>query len=1066
MFLVFKGGNQMNPNENKPSEKNRNKGLAIVIRVMIWLIIIGVTSGFFVLGFGAGYMAYLVKDDKIRSEAFIREKLSENNLTSFAYFRDGTTIQLRSDEDRRPVKLSEVPEDLINAFFAIEDNAFREHQGINLKAFTRAVLQRITDSDVQTGGSTITQQLARNVFLSLDKEDSRKAKEIFLSLRLERILSKDQILTAYLNEIPFGQGANGYNLYGVQAAAKGMFDLPVSEINLPQAAFLAGLPQRPSDYSSFRQGKFYEEGFEKAKKRQELVLRRMLEENKISQQQYDEALAFDIKASLRKPEARAYNEYPFLMIEIERQAAEALLMVQNPELTPKDLRDPKNAALIEGARKQILSNGYKIQTTIDKNVYDIMRGIASNPKNFTPDDVRNALEQVGAVMIDNKTGAILGLMEGRDFSVEQLNHATQAIRQPGSAMKPIAAYAPAIEKGYIQPGGVIDDAPIMLPDGTKGVHLPKNWNNKYSGLMTARHALNQSFNIPAIKLFLQIGIKEAWGYTRQMGITTLVESDDYAQTGVIGGLAYGTSVAELAGAYTTFANGGIYRGVYMIESIRDTNNEIIYEYKQEPEIVFSEQTAYLVTDMLKTVVTDGTAKSIKSQLKNFNAYEIAGKTGTTSENTDVWFVGYTPDITLGVWVGYDLQKNKLTRSGAGRAKEIWAKTLNEVFAQKPEISPKGNKFTRPPGIISGQVCNTSGKLPTELCRESGRVITDIFNKEDYPTEEDDALVKASIVSFEGKTYLAQENTPADMTEQKVLFKRPLPGDPFPYDLAAIEAVPESKREPLSYYIPQDADLELPKETDPRQDDGSSPAPPSGLILSKQDSIITISFTPSPSPDVVGYRLYRSEGGGSFTLVNGNVVLQQQDKLFTDSVNPDGRYAYYIRAVDVAGNESAQSQITASNGAYVPPGNSGDFLFPGLFPGGTGNPDGNEDGGTNGGTGEPATGTDPERSDEINANTDDNTGQKDKAPSTPSGFSVNGTPMGVELRWSANPNGENVEKYNIYYSTSENGSYERIGTTNITRFNYLSVPSEGWYRITAVNKQGESKPTKSLEYKME
>ena len=238
------------------------------------------------------------------------------------------------------------------------------------------------------------------------------------------------------------------------------------------------------------------------------------------------------------------------MLEVERQAAELLVLKQNPELTKEDLKKKENAALIEDARGQLLRSGYKVKTTIDKKVYNLMHEIAEDPENFTPDHPVKGVEQIASVMMDQKTGAILGMIEGRDFHIEQMNFATQMTRQPGSAMKPIGAYLPAIDQGLIQPASVLDDSPIILKNGGGGYHIPKNSNNRYSGLVTARQAFNNSYNIPALKIFLnKVTIKESWEFARSLGITTLVKEDDEAQTGVIGGLKYGVSVEELTNAY-------------------------------------------------------------------------------------------------------------------------------------------------------------------------------------------------------------------------------------------------------------------------------------------------------------------------------------------------------------------------------------------------------------------------------------------------------------------------------------------------------------------------------------
>lgn len=310
------------PRKRKVLNVFKKIGVALFMTLK-WFIILLIVCGFIGGGAAIGYVASLVKDDEVRDINAMMEMMESNSQTGFIYFNDGTIIgQLRTEEDRRMAKLEEIPQIVIDATIAIEDNRFKEHFGVDVKALSRAVMQKVLNKPVQTGGSTITQQLARRVFLTLDREESRKAKEIFLSLRLERVMTKDQILLAYLNKIPYGTGSTGYNLYGVKAAAKGIFNVnELNELNIAQAAFLAGLPQQPSVFSSFTsKGTFDEKGFTKATDRQRLVLRRMLEEEKINEAQYEEALRFDLVASLAEPGQKAYNTYPYLMMETERQA--------------------------------------------------------------------------------------------------------------------------------------------------------------------------------------------------------------------------------------------------------------------------------------------------------------------------------------------------------------------------------------------------------------------------------------------------------------------------------------------------------------------------------------------------------------------------------------------------------------------------------------------------------------------------------------------------------------------------------------------------------------------------
>jgi len=1027
----------MTNTKQPPSEPSRKgEGFKTAGKIagftVLWLILFGVLAGLAAAGAVAGYVASLVHDDPVRDRSFIEERINENAITGFVYFNDGAPIgQLRSEEDRRPVTYNQIPQIIIDAVVSIEDKNFFTHPGVDMNGLFRAVKQQLLNESVQTGGSTITQQLARRVFLNLDQTSSRKAKEIFLSMRLERFLTKPEILTAYLNKVPYGNGSNGYQVYGIKAAAKGIFGIEkLEQLNIAQAAYLAGVPQLPSLYSAFNgKGEFNEKNFKRAVARQKLVLSRMLDEDKITKAQYDEAIAFDLYRSLAKPSEKAYNTYPYLMLEVERQAAELLVLKQNPELKKEDLKKKENSALIEDARGQLLRGGYKITTTIDKKVYNLMHQIAENPDNFAPDHPVKGVEQIAAVMINHKTGAILGMIEGRDFHIEQMNFATQMVRQPGSAMKPIAAYLPAIEQGLIQPASILDDSPIILKNGGGGYHIPKNSNNRYSGLVTARQALNSSYNIPALKIFLdKVGIKESWKFVRSLGITTLVKEDDEAQTGVIGGLKYGTSVEELTNAFSAIANKGVFNDAYLIEEIRDSKNQTVYKHESDPKRVVSEQSAYLMTDMLRTVVTNGTATSLMSQFKNYKTIPIAGKTGTTQNYSDVWFQGFTPDVTLGVWAGYEKVIHTLSSDGHGRARSIWAKIMNEVSEAKPELFPT-KSFEKPDEIVSMTVSSVSGKLPTDLTRSAGRLVTDIFNRKFVPTESDDALVKVKYISYNGVNYLPQSETPEDLLRESVMVVRETPLDTLMEELKAkLVQVAAQNRRALSYYLPTDAAQSAPSKIDPRVEDGAVPSPPGHVTVETLNNLARITFTPSPQEDVAGYRLYRSVNGGPFQKVEASVPAGDDAK-FVNYISSKQSYTYYITAVDVSGNESVASEkVTSDGGIAVDP------SLPGL-------PDGN--GGTEEGS---------------------NGGNTSNVPSAPSGLSARGTDIGVTLSWNANPASEGVTQYQVWYSPSESDKYKLLGTTESTTFEYIAPLSSGWYRVTAVSSFGESSPTVAVEVK--
>ncbi|MBD3918106.1 transglycosylase domain-containing protein [Paenibacillus sp. PR3] len=1016
-----------------------------------WMFIFGLMIGLFAGGIAAGYVASLVKDEPVRPRALIEQKLDENSETGFVYFNDNVTPigQLRTQEDRRLVETKDIPQQVIDAVLATEDNNFYKHFGIDLKGTARAVLQKVLNKETQTGGSTLTQQIARRMFLSLDKTDSRKVKEIFLSIRMERFLTKDEILTAYLNKVPFGNSSSGYNLYGIKAAAKGIFNInDLNQLNIAQAAYLAGLPQRPSAYTAYTgKGEWNEKGLKLAIERQHNVLSYMLNKGRINQQQYNEAMQFDIRSSMAKPAKKAYSTFPYLMLESERQAAQILLMQENPDMTKEELA--ANPTLLEDARDQLQRGGYRVYTTIDKKVYNLMHEIGENPDNFAPDSKEKGIEQIAAMMIDHKTGAILGMLEGRDFYEEQMNFATQMTRQPGSTMKPIAAYLPALEKGLIQPAGVLDDSPIVLKDWQKGFHIPKNSNDRYLGLVTAREALNRSLNLPALKLFLnKVTIPNAWSFARSLGITTLQPEDDNAQTGVIGGLSKGVTVEEMTNAYGSIPNNGVFNDAYMISKITDATGKVIYEHKAQPKRVYSEQTAFLMTDMLRTVISDpnGTAHSLISKLKNYNKIPMAGKTGSTSDYGDVWFMGFTPDISLGVWAGYEKSIHTLSKDGRTRARSIWAMIMNAVTDAKPELFPT-KEWSKPDGIVRATVSSVSGKLPTDLTKQAGKLVTDWFNKKYLPKEADDALVSMAYIPYNKINYIPNEATPLDMVRQQVVVKREKPIDQLMAEIQkAQEALPADKRRPLSFFMPEDAKNDAPSTVDPRIDDGAAPSAPINVRLNTVSTTsANISFNANSEADVVGYRLYRADSPtASFKQIGTTILVGEQTVFKTDTAGGSG-YSYYITAVDVVGHESAPSRIVGANS--------------GQQPTGTGTGDGAEIIDPNLGLGD---GTDVTGS--TGTDNGSSTGDVSLAsPSAPTGLKVEASDLGVKLAWNANPVSDQVTEYTVYFSADSNGKYVKLGSTADTHFEYITIMTKGTYQVRAVNEQGESAESASFSY---
>lgn len=1045
MGSIHVGGCSHMPNTNSPAPDSPNKKRRR--RSKKAALFFGFMSVFLVGGVVTGYVAALVRDEPVRSYDEIRTKIFSNDLTGFAYYNDGTLIgQLRTpDEDRRLVKKSEVSPYLINAIIATEDKTFYEHHGVSPLSTLRGAYQQFTNQPVVTGGSTLTQQLIKNTILNADVSHKRKAKEIFNALRIERMFTKDQILEAYMNEIYFGHSANRTNIYGVQAAAKGIFNKDVKDLDLTESSYLAGMIQNPGSYTPFSA-----EGYKRGKERQKMVLDRMLENGYISKQQYDDALGANVQAILAKPERKVYSEFPYLMMDIEQRAAKSLLD-QQLALEGKDKSEigkTEYRRMLDLKSHEILRSGYKIYTTVDKDLNKMMQDIASNPKNFSRNatytnakgvKIKNALEEVGSMLIQNKTGAILGMMGGRNFNVEQTNHTT-APRQPGSAMKPLAAYGPAFELGYLQPGSPIDDSPLALADGQKGTHLPQNWDYKYHGVISAREALRQSWNVPAIGTYMKVGIPTALDYVKKMGVTTLVEADDHAFTGVIGGLTYGLTVEEITNAYATFPNHGSFIDAYMIERIEDSTGKVIYKHETRPQPVFSEETAYLMTDMMRTVVNAGTGAGVRQSIPN--SIDIAGKTGTTNSDNDAWFVAYTPNLTLGVWTGYD-EPHRVPNSR--RPIEIWGKVMKNVMEMKPDLAGKHEKFSKPKSIVSMTIDSKSGMLPSELSKEANHTITDLFNRQFVPTKVDDTHQKARVVTIGETRYLAKDGTPDEFVQEGIFFK--------PMENQSLTAEQITALNKKAGTKPADWDQRLPAETDPRTEVPGSPTSPGNVRAGKGEKGVVVAWQPGSGTDLLGYRLYRASTDHGFEKIA--VIKDPKQATFDDATaKPSGTYGYYLTAVDISGNESAPSPIASLGTSTV-------WQYP--IPGDTTTSEnGNgHDSGT--GTGDPNAqhpGTEPNQPAQPTEPSDTGSSQT-VIPSPPKSLSIKKTSTGYSMKWKANASQDQVIAYNIYYSLDPVNGFQLLDTTIDNSYTHSTPEKNGWYYVTAVNGNGESQQSSTV-----
>lgn len=916
---------------------------------LLSIIFLGL-CGAFAASAGAGYFASLVKDEPLRPQQEMREQILSYEETSEIYFANDIYIgKLRTDLDRREIPLSDVSPTLVNAVFATEDEYFLEHNGIVPKAVIRGLLQDVTNSATQTGGSTLTQQLIKNQILTNEVSYERKAKEILLAMRIEKFMTKEEILEAYLNIIPYGRNANGTNIAGIAMAAEGIFNVKAADLTIPQAAYIAGIPQAPFKYTPFSVGGGVKsaEALQPGIDRMKTVLYRMKEVGYITQDEYETAVNYDITQDFRQPEPRADEKYPYLTRELQTRAAEiiAKILAEKDGIDPARLDEEEKlkAKYTILAERDVITSGYRIYSTIDKNLYDAMNETAKNFKSYghtytaqgtnaegEPTTIEMPVE-VGSILIDNKTGRILSFVGGRDFNISQVNHATQAYRSNGSTMKPLLAYGPALDYGVIGAGSPLADVKFKRSDG----YAPTNFiPTEERGIIPAREALAHSQNLTALRLYNSILDRQPATYLEQLGFSDLTESDKVNLSTAIGGLTNGTTVEENTNAYTAFANNGQFIDAYMISKIVDLDGNVIYEHQAEAKQVYSPETAFMMTDMLRDTLTEGTGTRAKSMLK-FSS-DFAAKSGTSQGFKDVWFIGYNPTVTLGVWLGYSQPRSLKTFTNvygepSQRVNSLWATLMNTAYTTNKDLIVDGSKYTKPDGVVYASFCGISGHAVSQACSNAGLVRSDWFNRKYLPKKGDNSFTTSgSLVEINGKNYQALSSTPSEFLtgsgfglnpEFAKKFLAPLGGDP-------------------AKLIPKNSSLSI------SAMGGGEFTPQEGAPASVQASLsdTTMTWSQSGSNDVVGYRVY--------DLTNGRSVVAVVRSSGSRSVNVPAGKTYGVVAVDITGLESSMSNTVSIEAPPTPeptpPSNENGGIGDGTTNGnGSTNGNGNDGGSPNG-----------------------------------------------------------------------------------------------------------------------
>ncbi|MBW1824275.1 MAG: PBP1A family penicillin-binding protein [Deltaproteobacteria bacterium] len=667
----------MSPKTPKPSIKKSKKVRKAWWIISFTILFFLITPFICVVGLYIHYSYDLPRLTSVKDYApkIVTKVFSENGEIIAEFFV----------EKRYLIPIEEMPTTLIQAFISAEDARFFEHQGIDFVSIVRAFIKNIESMDIVQGGSTITQQITKSLLLSPEKSYSRKIKEAILAQRIERSLSKNDILLIYLNQIYLG-----HRSYGVEAAALTYFGKHASELNLAESALLAGLPKAPSAYSPLRHPL-------KAKKRQRYVLQRMIQRGYITKAQAKEAEDMDI--DITPPENKNIKVAPYFT-----------------EYIRQYLENTYGTDLLYGG-------GLKVYTPLNLFMQKAaQRAVELGLKNFEEREGYEEEEprvQGALIAMEPRTGYIKTLVGGVAFLENQFNRAIQARRQPGSAFKPIV-YAAALDTGYTTNTILIDSPLVFKIKSDVEFWEPRNYDLEFRGPITLRKALSYSRNIITIKILQDIGIDYAISYARQLGITSPLNRDLSLALG-----SSGISLLEITQAYTVFANQGLKVEPIFITKITDRQDNVLEENKPKLTQAISPQTAYLMTSLLKSVVEEGTGRKARA-LKR----PCAGKTGTTNDVRDAWFIGFTPDLIAGTWVGFDDEKPLgKHETGAVAASPIWLNFMREALEGTPLKT-----FSIPEGIVFTKIDPETGKPPTA---QSQKIIFECF-KEELPSDKKEA----------------------------------------------------------------------------------------------------------------------------------------------------------------------------------------------------------------------------------------------------------------------------------------------------------------------------------------
>ncbi len=716
----------------------------IKVQILLLLILVAGVTFYYVSGYAAE-----VSRLKEEAVAIVRHSSPETFRqieTSEVYGAGGEKISvLKGEKDVYYITFDQIPTYVSQAIISIEDKKYYKHNGVDYKAIVRALYTYMRDKEITQGGSTITQQLARTIFLSSEKTWQRKVEEIYIASEMERKYSKDQILEFYLNNVYF---ANGY--YGIEAAAKGYFSKDINELTLSEICYLLAIPNSPT---------FYDPVVNPANtlERRNLILKAMYEDGVIGESTYVEAKNQEISLTRASSEKNNYVE-TYIYYCATRALMEANGFEFQSDFTTEDGRQAYEETYEEvynQCNKSLFVSGYRIYTSIDLVLQDELQdAIDSNLAEFTEENEEGVFALQGAaVCLDNKTGMTVAIVGGRSQEVNgyTLNRAYQSFRQPGSSIKPLLVYTPAIERGYTPDTIVVDEE---IEDG------PENASGNYSGEITLREAVAKSKNTIAWKLYEELTPMTGMSYLKKLGFSH-IEKDDYGMAACLGGLTVGVSPLEMAKGYETIFNGGYLRDPSCILKITDSKGDIIFEKEEEEVEVYKENAARTMTDMLQSVVVEGTAKGI-----DLGEMPVAGKTGTTNSNRDGWFVGYTNYYTTSVWVGYDIPKQVPGLKGSTYPAKIWQDFMVQAHEGLTPVA-----FKKPVEYIGSNEQQEEPEIPEDDFLDEEEEPFGIFdeeNPEGESTEPEEEFPAYRIITqtFEG-TEIPEGAIPENATDIEI-----------------------------------------------------------------------------------------------------------------------------------------------------------------------------------------------------------------------------------------------------------------------------------------------------------